>query len=135
MEFPKTPVVMSSRNILVSPQILVGVIILKQSSWVYVMNIQQRFEEHLYDFIITFLNKEDQKQITNGRDIMKHLEENPDAEDNIKEQMWEALCREVKFSNVIRRIQDRLEDEESSESEEEEDRYSVEHSEEDSSEE
>ena len=75
-------------------------------------------EEAIYEFLIETLSNRDQKELSNGRDILRHLENNPDAESDLKEYAWELVIKQLRFYKIIERIKERLEEQEEDSEEE-----------------
>ena len=77
-------------------------------------------EDCLFDFVINTLSEEQQKQIYCGNDILRHLEKNPDAKQDLLEEVWNIMKANLRYNTIIQRIKDQYPETES-ESEEEED--------------
>ena len=66
----------------------------------------QLTEEILYDYITKVLPTPEIKEISNGNDILNSL--SPDAEEDIKERIWEAIKEELNYRSVVEAVQDWL---------------------------
>ena len=60
----------------------------------------------LYNYIIKILPTSEIKEITNGNDILNSL--SYDAEEDIKERVWEAIKEELNYKSVVEAVQDWL---------------------------
>ena len=76
-------------------------------------------EELLFECITKTLSMNDIKQIYNGNDILNSL--SYDAEEDIKERIWEVIKQEINYRNIVQEIKDWLKIYLESENEEEED--------------
>jgi len=83
------------------------------------MNIE--VEEQVYNFLIKTLSEEEQKQIYCGKDILRKIEENPDAESDLKDYVWDLMTKRLRYFYIIERIKEQFQEEENESSSEEED--------------
>jgi hypothetical protein len=81
--------------------------------------VVQLTEEILYDYITKILPTPEIKEISNGNDILNSL--SYDAEEDIKERVWEAIKEELNYRSVIEAVQDWLKNVCDSDVEEEQD--------------
>ncbi len=77
----------------------------------------QLTEETLYDYVTSILPVEDTRNIHNGSDILNSL--SPDAEDDIKERVWELVKQELNYRNIVELVYEWLENQPEEEIEEE----------------
>ena len=89
-------------------------------------------EGMLLEWIVRHLDRAEQKDIYNGADILRSL--SMDAEDEVKNQVWELLKRELNFRWIVDKVQDHIKNEPQTESENEEEDEEVEEEEEDGNE-
>lgn len=68
--------------------------------------VVQLTEEILYDYITKVLPTPEIKEINNGNDILNSL--SYDAEEDIKERVWEAIKEELNYRSVVEAVQDWL---------------------------
>lgn len=68
--------------------------------------IVEMTEGILYNYIIKILPTSEIKEITNGNDILNSL--SYDAEEDIKERVWEAIKEELNYRSVVEAVQDWL---------------------------
>ena len=76
----------------------------------------QLTEETLYDYVRT-LSVEDVREIHNGSDILNSL--SPDAEEDLKERVWELVKQELNYRGIVELVQEWLENQPKEEIEEE----------------
>ena len=76
----------------------------------------QLTEETLYDYVRT-LSVEDVREIHNGSDILNSL--SPDAEEDLKERVWELVKQELNYRNIVELVYEWLENQPEEEIEEE----------------
>lgn len=69
------------------------------------MSIEQT-EGILYDYIIQILPLEEIKEIHNGDDIINSL--SSDAEEDIKERVWELIKEELNYKSIVEAVKDWL---------------------------
>lgn len=72
-------------------------------------------EEAILEFLIKTLSDEDLKQITSKTDILIELENNPDAESDLKELVWELMKPKIRYWKIIDEIRERYAEEDSEE--------------------
>jgi hypothetical protein len=75
----------------------------------------QLTEETLYDYVRT-LSVEDAREIHNGSDILNSL--SPDAEEDLKERVWELIKQELNYRGIVELVQEWLENQPQEEVEE-----------------
>lgn len=78
----------------------------------------QLTEETLYDYVTNILPIEDAREIHNGSDILNSL--SPDAEEDLKERVWDLVKQELNYRNIVELVQEWLENQPQDELEEEE---------------
>ena len=78
----------------------------------------QLTEETLYDYV-TNLPVEDAREIHNGNDILNSLSH--DAEEDLKERVWELVKQELNYRGIVELVQEWLENHQEPEEELEED--------------
>ena len=86
--------------------------------------VETVLEELLYDYVMKRMTQEEQRQISSSWDILKHLEQNPDEEEDIQYRIFRLVQDKVNWSRLIHQIEATLEEEaipESDDSESEED--------------
>lgn len=86
--------------------------------------VETVLEELLYDYVMKRMTQEEQRQISSSWDILKHLEQNPDEEEDIQYRIFRLVQDKVNWSRLIHQIETTLEEEaipESDDSESEED--------------
>ena len=85
--------------------------------------IQDEAEDYIFGFLIKVLCKDDRKEIHCPADVLRYLENNPDCEEDIKDQVWTMLKYELNLNSVIERMENycRVNEEESDNEEEDKD--------------
>lgn len=78
----------------------------------------QLTEETLYDYV-TNLPVEDAREIHNGNDILNSLSH--DAEEDLKERVWELVKQELNYRGIVELVQEWLENHQEPKEELEED--------------
>ena len=79
-------------------------------------------EHMLLEWIVRHLDRPEQKNIYNGEDVLRSL--SMDAEDEVKERVWELVKRELNYRWIVDKVKDEVanqpetEDEENEEDEE-----------------
>jgi hypothetical protein len=66
----------------------------------------QLTEETLYDYVTNILSVEDAREIHNGSDILNSL--SPDAEEDLKERVWDLVKQELNYRNIVDLVQEWL---------------------------
>lgn len=77
----------------------------------------QLTEETLYDYVTNILSVEDAREIHNGSDIINSL--SPDAEEDLKERVWDLVKQELNYRNIVELVYEWLENQPQEEIEEE----------------
>jgi predicted metal-dependent hydrolase len=93
-------------------------------------DIRVEVERLITLFINDNLPKRVRKEIWNGADVLEEL--TSDAIEDIKEEIWDLIKSELKWSNIIYEIKDKLKKEPDSESESENEEDEKEESDKDS---
>jgi len=81
-------------------------------------SILSEAEGMLVEWIVRHLDRSEQKDIHCGADILRSL--SMDAEDEVKNQVWELVKRELNYGWVVDKVQDHIQNEPQTESENEE---------------
>ena len=77
----------------------------------------QLTEETLYDYVTNILPVDDTRNIHNGNDILNSLSH--DAEEDLKERVWELVKQELNYRNIVELVHEWLENQPQEEIEEE----------------
>ena len=88
------------------------------------MYVERILEEMLFDYVMKRMTEEEQKQISSSWDILKHLEGNPDDEEDIQYRVYRLLKDRVNWDRLLHQIRDALpesEKEEDTDDDDEED--------------
>jgi len=85
-------------------------------------------EGMLVEWIVRHLDRAEQKDIHCGADILRSL--SMDAEDEVKNQVWELVKRELNYGWVVNKVQDHIKNEPQTENEDEDEDEEVEEEEE-----
>ena len=86
------------------------------------MYVERILEEMLFDYVMKRMTEEEQKEINSSWDILKHLEGNPDDDEDIQYRVYRLLKDRVNWDRLLHQIRDALpesEDEPESSSDEE----------------
>lgn len=83
------------------------------------MSASSYLEELLYKFLTRRLTNAEKKALTSGWDVEEHIDE--ETEHELKEQIYASVKSYVRWSSIIRRLQDEVEDEDEEEEDEQED--------------
>jgi hypothetical protein len=87
-------------------------------------SILSEAEGMLVEWIVRHLDRSEQKDIHCGADILRSL--SMDAEDEVKNQVWELVKRELNYGWVVNKVQDHIKNEPQTESENEDEYEEVE---------
>ena len=92
---------------------------MEESVWIRIrMSASSYLEELLYMFLKATLTNAEKKALTNGWDVEEHIDEETEYE--LKEQIYASVKSYVRWSSIIRRLQDELDEEDEEEEEEDE---------------
>lgn len=82
--------------------------------------IRSEAEDYIFGFLAKILTKDERKEVHVGADVLRHLEDNPDCEEDVKDQVWRMLKYELNFNSILERLQDycRVNDSDSEDDEE-----------------
>ena len=72
----------------------------------------------LLEWIIRHLDRDEQKNICNGEDVLRSL--SMDAEEEVKERVWELVKRELNYRWIVDKVKDEIADQPETDNEEEE---------------
>ena len=73
----------------------------------------------LLQWIVRHLDRSEQKDIHNGEDVLRSL--SMDAEDEVKNQVWELVKRELNYRWIVDKVKDEVSNQPETEDEDEED--------------
>ena len=73
----------------------------------------------LLEWIVRHLDRSEQKDIHNGEDVLRSL--SMDAEDEVKNQVWELVKRELNYRWIVDKVKDEVSNQPETENEDEED--------------
>jgi len=76
-------------------------------------------ESMLLEWIVRHLDRSEQKDIHNGEDVLRSL--SMDAEDEVKNQVWELVKRELNYRWIVDKVKDEVSNQPETENEDEED--------------
>ena len=76
-------------------------------------------ESMLLQWIVRHLDRSEQKDIHNGEDVLRSL--SMDAEDEVKNQVWELVKRELNYRWIVDKVKDEVSNQPETEDEDEED--------------
>jgi HEPN domain-containing protein len=76
-------------------------------------------ESMLLEWIVRHLDRSEQKDIHNGEDVLRSL--SMDAEDEVKNQVWELVKRELNYRWIVDKVKDEVSNQPDTENEDEED--------------
>jgi len=82
-------------------------------------SITSEAEQMLLEWIVRHLDRDEQKNIYNGEDVLRSL--SMDAEDEVKNQVWELVKRELNYRWIVDKVKDELANQPETEDENEED--------------
>ena len=69
-------------------------------------SITSEAEQMLLEWIVRHLDRDEQKNIYNGEDVLRSL--SMDAEDEVKNQVWELVKRELNYRWIVDKVKDEL---------------------------
>ena len=75
-------------------------------------------EQMLLQWILNHLDRAEQKDIHNGEDVLRSL--SMDAEDEVKNQVWELVKRELNYRWIVDKVKDEVSNQPETEDEDEE---------------
>ena len=76
-------------------------------------------ESMLLKWIVRHLDRSEQKDIHNGEDVLRSL--SMDAEDEVRNQVWELVKRELNYRWIVDKVKDEVSNQPETENEDEED--------------
>ena len=68
--------------------------------------IRSEAEDYIFGFLAKILTKGERKDVNVPADVLRYLENNPDCEEDVKEQVWTMLKYELNFQSILERLQD-----------------------------
>ena len=71
----------------------------------------------LLEWIVRHLDRSEQKDIHNGEDVLRSL--SMDAEDEVKNQVWELVKRELNYRWIVDKVKDEVSNQPDTENEDE----------------
>jgi HEPN domain-containing protein len=74
-------------------------------------------ESMLLEWIVRHLDRSEQKDIHNGEDVLRSL--SMDAEDEVKNQVWELVKRELNYRWIVDKVKDEVSNQPDTENEDE----------------
>jgi hypothetical protein len=74
-------------------------------------------EHMLLEWIVRHLDRPEQKNIHNGEDVLRSL--SMDAEDEVKERVWELVKRELNYRWIVDKVKDEVANQPETDNEEE----------------
>jgi hypothetical protein len=63
-------------------------------------------EHMLLEWIVRHLDRHEQKNIQNGEDVLRSL--SMDAEEEVKERVWELIKRELNYRWIVDKVKDEV---------------------------
>lgn len=74
-------------------------------------------EHMLLEWIVRHLDRPEQKDIHNGEDVLRSL--SMDAEEEVKERVWELIKRELNYRWIVDKVKDEVANQPDTDKEEE----------------
>jgi len=81
-------------------------------------SIATEAEHMLLEWIVRHLDRPEQKDIQNGEDVLRSL--SMDAEEEVKERVWELVKRELNYRWIVDKVKDEVANQPETDNEEEE---------------
>ena len=81
-------------------------------------SIANEAEHMLLEWIVRHLDRPEQKNIYNGEDVLRSL--SMDAEDEVKERVWELVKRELNYRWIVDKVKDEVANQPETDKEEDE---------------
>jgi len=81
-------------------------------------SVASEAEGMLLEWIVRHLDRDEQKNIYNGEDVLRSL--SMDAEDEVKERVWELVKRELNYRWIVDKVKDEVANQPETENEEDE---------------
>ena len=81
-------------------------------------SIATEAEHMLLEWIVRHLDRDEQKNIYNGEDVLRSL--SMDAEDEVKERVWELVKRELNYRWIVDKVKDEVANQPETDKEEDE---------------
>ena len=81
-------------------------------------SIANEAEHMLLEWIIRHLERDEQKNIYNGEDVLRSL--SLDAEEEVKERVWELIKRELNYRWIVDKVKDEVANQPETDKEEDE---------------
>jgi len=69
-------------------------------------SIASEAEHMLLEWIVRHLDRDEQKNIYNGEDVLRSL--SMDAEEEVKERVWELVKRELNYRWIVDKVKDEV---------------------------
>jgi len=69
-------------------------------------SIANEAEHMLLEWIVRHLDRDEQKNIYNGEDVLRSL--SMDAEEEVKERVWELVKRELNYRWIVDKVKDEV---------------------------
>jgi len=69
-------------------------------------SIASEAEHMLLEWIVRHLDRDEQKNIQNGEDVLRSL--SMDAEEEVKERVWELVKRELNYRWIVDKVKDEV---------------------------
>jgi HEPN domain-containing protein len=80
-------------------------------------SIASEAEGMLLEWIVRHLDRDEQKNIHNGEDVLRSL--SMDAEDEVRNQVWELVKRELNYRWIVDKVKDEVANQPETDKEEE----------------
>jgi hypothetical protein len=80
-------------------------------------SVASEAEHMLLEWIVRHLDRDEQKNIYNGEDVLRSL--SMDAEDEVKERVWELVKRELNYRWIVDKVKDEVANQPETDNEEE----------------
>lgn len=81
-------------------------------------SVASEAEQMLLEWIVRHLDRDEQKNIYNGEDVLRSL--SMDAEDEVKERVWELVKRELNYRWIVDKVKDEVANQPETDNEEDE---------------
>jgi HEPN domain-containing protein len=81
-------------------------------------SVASEAEQMLLEWILRHLDRPEQKNIYNGEDVLRSL--SMDAEDEVKERVWELVKRELNYRWIVDKVKDEVANQPETDNEEDE---------------
>lgn len=81
-------------------------------------SIASEAEQMLLEWIVRHLERDEQKNIYNGEDVLRSL--SMDAEEEVKDRVWELVKRELNYRWIVDKVKDEVANQPETDKEDEE---------------